>query len=571
MPIPFVGEEFTFFNPDGSEIKVRGWGNQFSAVFETMDGYTVTKDPKSGFFQYAKLSEDKNELVPTGSRIDQVEGETVSIAKHIRVRRESARTQALMAQSSMGAQLRWEQRWQERRATRLARGVGPEAAGALAGTVGSYVGLCVLIQFPDVSGTITTQQVGDYCNQTGYSAFGNNGSVRDYFHDVSDGKLDYTNVVTAYYSAKNSRAYYTDPKIGYGKRARELIIEALDHLKSQGFNFSQLTTDNQGYVRALNVFYAGPSVNNWAEGLWPHSSGLGKAYDAGSNIKLSDYQITNMGSQLTLGTFCHENGHMICDYPDLYDYGYESNGVGNYCLMCFGGSSKNPTQVCAYLKNEAGWASKQRSVSPGMTYDVAAGTNDFLLYSKDQNEYFIIENRQKSKRDATLPDAGLAIWHVDEKGSNNNEQMTPAKHYKCSLEQADGRFDMEKQSNAGDSDDLFGAPSATAFGAATSPSSHWWDGSDSGFEITDISAPGPTMTVSTKSAWQNNQVVVQTHAKNGAKQTWAYIDGFGWLLVSGKTTDGNQNLFLLLSEARANGRKVDLLIENGKITQATLR
>ena len=40
---------------------------------------------------------------------------------------------------------------------------------------------------------------------------------------------------------------------------------------------------------------------------------------------------------------------MICDFPDLYDYGNESNGVGSYCLMCFGGilDPKNPHRIGA--------------------------------------------------------------------------------------------------------------------------------------------------------------------------------------------------------------------------------
>ncbi|HSM73430.1 MAG TPA: metalloprotease, partial [Desulfobacterales bacterium] len=65
MPTPFFDEEFTFTNPDGSTIQVRGWGNQHYAVFETLDGYTVVKDPETGFYKYATLSEDKNDLVPT--------------------------------------------------------------------------------------------------------------------------------------------------------------------------------------------------------------------------------------------------------------------------------------------------------------------------------------------------------------------------------------------------------------------------------------------------------------------------------------------------------------------------
>ena len=40
--------------------------------------------------------------------------------------------------------------------------------------------------------------------------------------------------------------------------------------------------------------------------------------------KVYKYQITNIGSSLALGTFCHENGHMLCGFPDIYDYGYDS-------------------------------------------------------------------------------------------------------------------------------------------------------------------------------------------------------------------------------------------------------
>lgn len=573
MPVAYNGEEFTFRNPDGSEIHVRGWGNQFDAVFETIDGFTVVKDPQSGFFHYATLSEDKTSLQPSGTRVGQTQPQLLNLSEHVRIRRDAARAKAQAAQATAGVRTRWEARRQERQRQREQRALGIEAAGAPlpAAKVGNYVGLCLLIQFPDVPGTINQQEVTNYCNQHGYSNFGNNGSVYDYFLDVSEGKLKYTNVVTAYYTAKKNRAYYTDPNVNYGTRARELIIEALDRLKAVGFNFGQLSSDAGGYVYALNVFYAGPTVNNWAEGLWPHSSALATPYVASSAKRFSDYQITNMGSQLTLRTFCHENGHMVCDFPDLYDYGYQSTGVGNYCLMCHGGSNINPVQVCAFLKNEAGWTSMLTPLGPGMSVTVAAGTNDFLIYPKSATEYFIIENRQKSGRDSIIPDAGLAIWHVDELGSNNNEQMTPAQHYKCSLEQADNRWDLEHGTNSGDSDDLYGAPAKTTFGASTAPNSKWWDGSASGLEITDVSAPGATMTVKTQAAWQYNLSVVRTHAKNGAQMGWAIVGNSGWLRVRPQSSDGVANVFLVLCEALANGRKVDVLIADGEITQATLK
>ena len=347
MSTPFVDEEFVFTNPDGETIKVRGSGNQNYATFETLDGYTVVKDPMSGFYKYAKLSDDKNDLIPTDAKIGEVDPQTIGIQPHLRIRRESARGKARSAPLRQGPQSRWEARRAKKNVSLrgMMPSARPEDMPANAVTIGNYVGLCILIEFPDVAHTITPQEVTNFCNQQGYTGFGNNGSVRDYFHDNSKGKLTYTNVVTEYYTATHNRSHYTDPDISFGTRARQLIVEALDHLKSQGFNFSQLTSDSDGFIYALNVFYAGPRVNNWSEGLWPHQWSLAAPYDTGAGNKFNDYQITNMGSELTLRTFCHENGHMICNYADLYDYGGESNGVGHFCLMCFGGKIRIPCKL----------------------------------------------------------------------------------------------------------------------------------------------------------------------------------------------------------------------------------
>ena len=402
----------------------------------------------------------------------------------------------LAAHDELPGGRRWEERRRERRSAVEAAAEGL-AAPPQPTAVGDVTGLCILVQFPDVPGTITQQQVDDFCNQVGYSGFGNNGSVRDYFLEVSEGRLRYRNVVTAYYTAQHDRGYYTDPAIPFGSRARELITEALTNLRNNGFDFSQLSADSAGFVYALNVFYAGPRVNAWSQGLWPHQWFLSPDFVASPTRTFRDYQITNMGAQLTLRTFCHENGHMVCDFPDLYDYGGESHGVGHYCLMCYGGADTNPVHVSAYLKNEAGWTSKLTTLAPGSSFPVSAGANDFLIHAKNSTEYFIIENRRQTGRDAALPDAGLLIWHVDENGSNSNEQMSAAQHYELSLEQADNHFDLEHGANQGDSSDLYGSPDTQMFGDASTPNSKWWDGSASGLDIVAVSAPGPVVTVKT--------------------------------------------------------------------------
>ncbi len=163
------------------------------------------------------------------------------------------------------------------------------------------MGLCLLVQFPDVPGTITQAQVEDFCNQSGYAGFGNSGSVRDYFEGVSDGRLHYTNRVTAYYTTAHPRDYYTDPNVTYGARAQELIGEALASLRAGGFDFSVLSSDGGGFVYALNVFYAGAGVNNWSEGLWPHASALAAKFAGSPTKTFSDYQITDMGTDCRCG------------------------------------------------------------------------------------------------------------------------------------------------------------------------------------------------------------------------------------------------------------------------------
>ena len=300
--------------------------------------------------------------------------------------------------------------------------------------------------------------------------------------------------------AQHPKSHYTDPSIQQGVRARQLIVEALTHLEANNFDFTPLTADSGGFVYATNVYYAGEVVNNWAEGLWPHAWHLATPILLAPGKSAFDYQFTDMSHELSLGTFCHENGHMLCDYPDLYDYGGESSGAGAYCLMCAGGNinEKNPAHISAYLKRMSGWAKSVTPIQHDRQIALPTGENEFAIFAKDSGEYFIIENRAKDGRDEFLPDEGLAIWHVDEDGDNSNEQMTPAQHYELSLEQADGNFRLEtSRHHYGDSTDLFGQANKR-FADSTVPSSKWWDGTASNLEIFEVAAPGAMVSFKAK-------------------------------------------------------------------------
>ncbi len=480
------GEVRQITQPDGSPVELRVWGDEFYTVAEALDGYTVVRDPKTRFVCYARLAPDGDRLVSTGVPAGTADPARLGLVPKLRI--DPAAARALVRASRQDAE------------TRLGYGPYGLRDRSRATSTGDVVGICLLVDFSDCVGTITPASVENYCNQIGYSGGGNNGSVHDYFADVSGGLLNYTNwVPTAYFRASQPKTYYMDPGVAWGTRARELAIEALNALNAAGFDFSEYDADDSGRIDAINLYYAGVSNTVWCEGLWPGSGGLDFCADG---VCAERFQWSDMGSVLTLGTFCHENGHMLMHWPDLYDYDIppdvESAGVGQFCIMCDGASATNPVQPCGYLKVYAGWTEPILLTTPagGLGAPSAGNVVYKIAHPTLDNEFYMIENRQQTGRDTHLPDAGLAIWHIDTEGSNSNEQMTPALHYMVTLVQADGDWDLEHYVNWGDSTDLWGAPGFVSCTPFTSPNTSWWDGGVSGIFITDISAPASTMSFS---------------------------------------------------------------------------
>ena len=66
---PVWGEFFELDQPDGSRVEVLIWGDEFYRVVESLDGYTLVRDPATGVICYARLSADGNDLVSTGVRV----------------------------------------------------------------------------------------------------------------------------------------------------------------------------------------------------------------------------------------------------------------------------------------------------------------------------------------------------------------------------------------------------------------------------------------------------------------------------------------------------------------------
>ena len=331
-------------------------------------------------------------------------------------------------------------------------------------------------------------------NGQGYHENGNFCSVREYFRLMSSGKLDYTNLVVGPITLSRNRQYYTE---------NLLVKEALDLAVKGGLELAQFDSRGVGMVDAMSFLYAGQT--QYLGELWPHNHIIDLKY---KNMKTYFYMLSSMGrtkEDLSIGTFCHESGHMICRWPDLYDYGNrdgdfeKSAGLGYFCLMSAGNHNddgRTPAPVCVFLRNLVGWCDKTVCLNQPGQYQADHGDyGTAMIYETGKiNEYFLVENRSGIDLDASIPAGGLAVYHCDTLGSNEWQGGSASKHYQCGLLQADGSLDLETNRSMGDVKDLFGRMAGIALSHNTRPASVLWDGSDSGLMISNIGEPGRVIT-----------------------------------------------------------------------------
>jgi M6 family metalloprotease-like protein len=517
---PFA-KTISFTQPDGTPIELWGQGDEFYANFETLDGYTVVFDHALKAYCFAELAADESQLISTGVQVHQGNPAALGLSQHLRLGREAIRRQVQERYARWDAGMQISERWAQRKAAWQQAEAEGESRPPGTTTTGNKLGLCLLIDFDDDPATVPQAQIVDFCNGDNYTGYGNNGSVKKYYQDNSGGLLTYSNVVTIYIRIPNSlhpKSYYNDTSKDCGAQGNLLIRDAIAVMKSlPNYTteilpaFDALTVNAANQVLACNVFYAGGNGGVWTYGLWPHSWSL---YDVGAQElsaggkKVWFYQISNIGSSLELGTFCHENGHMLCGYPDIYDYDYDSvGGAGAFCLMNSGGHGINPAQICAYLKRASGWATTTEltSTSAALAIVSASGTNfnHFYRYQKPgvSTEYFLVECRYKTNRDVNLFASGVAIWHVDELGDHNNQSLVPNSthaNYEVTLVQADNQWHFERNINSGDNYDLYHSGNTSAgynntFTDISSPNAHWWNGVSSGVNFHDFTARGNNM------------------------------------------------------------------------------
>ncbi len=472
------GETLVFGQKNGDDVQLVVYGDEFYARYENKEGYSVVYDQQKGCYCYVELRD--GEFFSTGVPI--LKPAPKGLRRHLR---ESPRVRNRYFKSRYDSLRKAEPVGE----SALMRTLGPND-GLLTGrrvNTGNVKGLTILVEFQDISSSISKEDVALMLNSESYNLHGNYCSVRTYYNIMSNGKLNYTNDVVGPVKLSKKQSYYIN---------KPLMEEALDLAISQyNLNLQDYDSRGEGIVDALSFLYAGRTLyKNW---LWPHNSVLNKRRQG---VRLNYYTVQSMGRRsvdLSIGTFVHETGHMLCRFPDLYDYGQrdgdfeKSAGLGYYCLMSAGnhlGRGKVPSPLCAYLRDLTGWCDDTTELNRYAKHTIEHGIYSKIYKYKtdDPNEYFLVENRLKNALDSYLPGGGLAVYHCDTRGSNEYEDGTPERHYQCALLQADGNLDLENNFNYGDANDMYQNIEGIALDDTTRPASLMWDGSDSRFVVKNI-------------------------------------------------------------------------------------
>ena len=262
-------------------------------------------------------------------------------------------------------------------------------------------------------------------------------TVWDYYDDASYGQLDIVTVnlpsSVGWVVAPQTYAYYVNDENGlnpasYPNNARKLV-EDLVTLVDPTVDFSRYDNDDNGFVDVLMVIHAGPGAENTGSDsdIWSHQWSITpRLTNDGAYVSTYTMQPEYLSSpgDMTIGVFVHELGHAF-GLPDLYDTDYSSNGIGKWGIMAMGswlGPGYNggvPSHPCAWSRAQLGFinptvvSSNTNSVA---IEDVKTGGEVYRLWNSGSlgNEYFLVENRQKTGYDAYLPASGLLIWHVDQ-------------------------------------------------------------------------------------------------------------------------------------------------------------
>ena len=389
--------------------------------------------------------------------------------------------------------------------------------------------LAIAVQFTDKK---ATTEISYFQNMLFGSSFG---TMSDYYRTVSDGNFVLEGKVvglsqdTVFITLPHEKNYYAYNSYGcdgsYPHNAQGLVADAVQALISANFDWTPYK-DSAGAVPYLFVIHSGAgaeSTNNKTD-MWSCRWALNDNKIITGDTQINDFTLepeltadySNQFVPSTMGVYAHEFGHNL-GLPDLYDTNNISEGVGGWSIMGSGSwagpdmMGDVPVEFDGWSRAFLGWTTPE-VVPNGTTVESVpqiegSGGKVLRLNTSKNNEYFLIENRQKTSYDQFMAGNGLLIWHIDSTIANPNStywqdntvnstgSYSPP-HHGIDVVEADGKNELDSGRNRGDAGDPFPGSSnvRTVKGnSKTEPNLSTWDGQESQLTIAMISNPREVM------------------------------------------------------------------------------
>ena len=487
--------------PDGTVVELRVRGDEHFNWNVDANGFTVVRH--RGWYEYASLN-PQGRLVGSGLRVGHSNPEAAGLKKGL-LPSAAVRVSGAKTVSSDNS----------------AQAVPP---------LGQVKNLVVLIRFSNHQGRDlpSVSEVDILFNEPGGDPdLAPTGSVRDVYLENSYGQMTLNSDISNWIDVSNSEQYYANGQSG-DSTLWEALRQALDVL-DQSIDFNDYDTDGDGQIDAIAFLHSGYGAEwggtdvdgtSQANRIWSHRWTIqNPPWTSEQGVQVSDYHIgpalwDTQGSDIgRIGVIAHETGHFF-GLPDLYDTNGGGAGIGSYGLMAnswdFDGTQLCPPHFSPWSKEDLGWISPIVISTPGQ-YQVAQAetANEFYKITQGfpSGEYLMIENRQNAGFDCSMPQGGLAIWHIDNNAGFNTEGYPGMRgrawpgngsHYRVALLQADGNYDLERDNNRGDGGDVHHGDSVDAIapGPGGHPNTDSYQGgniSSSGNTISNISVSGSNM------------------------------------------------------------------------------
>lgn len=400
---------------DGTSIQVRLAGDEWHHSFMTSDGYAVSR-AENGDMYYRTTDGVSTIMAHDAAQRSATEKAFIS-----------ANAEKMTLQSLFTPV----------QSARRARNLVARKASQVPQTGSPHVPV-ILVNYRDKK-LISSDPVAAWQSQISNP---NDVSVYQYFVDQSFGKykpqFDILGPVTL---ANNRTTYGGNDSYGNDKGVGKMVAEACQGLPTS-VDWTKYDNDGDGEVDVVIVLYAGDGeassyASDAENAVWPCQWELASS-DYGRNISLDGKTISKFavfnelnGYDRTkldgIGTFCHEFSHCL-DLPDFYCTNYGNYfGMGSWSLMDFGSYNNDGYTPCGYTGYEREFMGWYQMPTPEegkhyTTQPVADGGTAYKIPTPNANEYFVIENIQKTGWNAYAPAAGMQITHVTYNATkwNNN-------------------------------------------------------------------------------------------------------------------------------------------------------